>query len=72
MIGRMKTPEFKVGERVRNVTHGEKGEVLQCINVNDRADVKRQGFRYYIKVGKQVFSSPEWSIKAIKKRNRIN
>ena len=53
--------KFKVGDKVKTHIHGyrEQGTILECINVNEPDDIKIQGYRYYVSLGR---SKHIWSI----------
>ena len=40
----------------------KKGTILECINFDDPADVRAQGFRYYVAHSGYIWSVPESSL----------
>ena len=53
----MKTPMFEAESLVKY--QGRAGVVQRIINRKDPADVRLQGFRYEIQIGRDLWSVPE-------------
>lgn len=60
--------KYKAGAKVKTYIFGKKshGTILECINSDEPTDVKIQGFRYYVTLGRtqQLCSVPEVWLKA--------
>lgn len=56
----MTKPLYQTDDMV--LWHGRKVRVVSLIN--DRADAKLQGWRYYVQVGRErhIWSVPEWAL----------
>lgn len=52
-------PLFARGEAVWYKRLGKKGVIEGIINIDDPADARRQGYRYTLKVGTDLWSVPE-------------
>ena len=69
MITKKYPPKFSVGDHVFNRLAGKKGAITQVINAGDWPDIRVQGYRYYVKMGRTVWSVSEVNLLLEKKSN---
>lgn len=55
----MKPNKFQNGDRVKVLATGKTGTIETCINLNDKEDVKAQGYRYEVQSSRELWSIPE-------------
>ncbi len=65
-------PRFQIGDQVYIPSHGKVGTITDIVNKGDYEDIAKQGHRYYVKIGQEVWSIPEDALRLNKKRNNNN
>lgn len=65
----MRAPRFTTGDSVLFTHRGKRisGEVVGCINFNDQADARAQGYRYTIRTKDWMWALPEASLRELRR-----
>jgi len=67
----MKKPKFKPLEQVRYISLGKVATIVECINQEDKRDIKAYGFRYYVRCARDIWSVPESQLRKIVRRETV-
>lgn len=59
--------KYKPDDKVKYLRINKTGTIVCCVNEKDKVEIRKQGHRYYVDIGKTRWSISEDSLKLVKK-----